>query len=368
VSQAIALLERCATPAGFLAALEPRSNYRRVWARDGSICSLAALEAGHAPLVEAARATLETLADHRGPSGQLPSNVTTDGTQVSYGGNAGRVDATLWWLVAAAQLARRTEHDEWLDARWPVVVDALRLLRAWELNDGGLIYVPATGDWADEYLLSGYLLYDQVLRLWALRELEAAADRLGRPLDHERGHLAELLATRFGPDDSRDFFLAGHNPCERFACFDAFGNALCCLLEVGSGEARRRTFDHALALTRHDLVPAFDPPVEPHHPDYRRLEHAASGPLRNRPGRYHNGGLWPLNAGFWALAARKLGANAAAERWRAGIASANRLGSGFPEYLDANDGSPGGTQGQAWSAAAEILAAADPGGLLPPAA
>ena len=32
---------------------------------------------------------------------------------------------------------------------------------------------------------------------------------------------------------------------------------------------------------------------------------------------------------------------------------------GFPEYLDATTGEPGGVRGLAWSAAAEIIAAAD---------
>jgi hypothetical protein len=51
------------------------------------------------------------------------------------------------------------------------------VLDAWEFNGKHLVYVPQSGDWADEYVQHGYVLYDQLLRLWAL---ELAAQRYGR--------------------------------------------------------------------------------------------------------------------------------------------------------------------------------------------
>jgi hypothetical protein len=44
-----------------------------------------------------------------------------------------------------------------------------------------------------------------------------------------------------------------------------------------------------------------------------------------------------------------------ARRWEEGIARANAC-HGFPEYLAADTGEPGGHRPLAWSAAAEILA------------
>jgi hypothetical protein len=29
------------------------------------------------------------------------------------------------------------------------------------------LYVPLSGNWADEYITDGYVLYDQLLRVWA---------------------------------------------------------------------------------------------------------------------------------------------------------------------------------------------------------
>ena len=39
---------------------------------------------------------------------------------------------------------------------------------AWEFNGKQLMYVPQGADWADEYLQHGYILFDQLLRIWAL--------------------------------------------------------------------------------------------------------------------------------------------------------------------------------------------------------
>ena len=44
-------------------------------------------------------------------------------------------------------------------------------LGAWEFNTRGLLCVPQTGDWADEYIHHGYVMSDQLLCLQGLREL-----------------------------------------------------------------------------------------------------------------------------------------------------------------------------------------------------
>ena len=40
----------------------------------------------------------------------------------------------------------------------PVVQRGLELLKAWEFNARGLIYMPLGGDWADEFVYHGYVL------------------------------------------------------------------------------------------------------------------------------------------------------------------------------------------------------------------
>src|SRR5258708_2205352 len=97
--QSLDLLRGCLSPAGFVASPVNVDNYARVWARDGVITGLAALASGDPALIAGMRQTLTTLALYQGPHGEIPSNVTLDGSEVSYGRLAGRADALLWYVV-----------------------------------------------------------------------------------------------------------------------------------------------------------------------------------------------------------------------------------------------------------------------------
>ena len=68
--QAVQLLHNCCTADGFLASTTDSANYRRIWARDGVIISLAALLTGDDELIRGVRATLTTLVEHQGPHGE----------------------------------------------------------------------------------------------------------------------------------------------------------------------------------------------------------------------------------------------------------------------------------------------------------
>lgn len=343
-----------------MAALEDRSNYRRVWARDGCICGLAAIESGDPDLIETFKQTLRTLARHQGPSGQIPSNVADDGT-VSYGRATGRVDATIWFLVGAGVFGRIV-GDELVRELHAELGAADSVLTAWEHNDGGLIYVPQSGDWADEYVLSGYLLYDQVLRLWALTEWTAAARRIGRPLpqsEARRDRIRTLIADRYAPTKSHPWFCAGWRPGQRHEVLDCLGNAIACIVGIGDRKHRRAALEALAAVESRGMIPAFHPVIEQDDARYEELCQIADGKLRNQPGRYHNGGLWPMVTGFVAMAARRAGQKKWANGLAEGIHKANRRAkAGFHEYHDAYTGKPGGVREQAWSAAAEILSTA----------
>src|SRR3970282_3031591 len=93
--KAVELLEKVSSSEGFLASAQNISNYKRVWARDGVICGLAALASGDEVLIGTFRKTLETLATNQHRNGTIPSNVMTNGdvVEVSYGGLAGGGDA-----------------------------------------------------------------------------------------------------------------------------------------------------------------------------------------------------------------------------------------------------------------------------------
>lgn len=360
---ATALLKQCITDPGFVAAAENRDNYRRIWSRDGCICGLAAIVLEDQDLLDAFQATLQTLAHYHGAFGQIPSNVDVDNKQASYGTDVGRVDPTIWFILGMCILGRVTGDNTLVDALWENLEHAYHILCAWEINDSGLLYIPQGGDWADQFVLSGYLLYDQVLRLWAMKELAAAAHRLRRDYQvfyQKAQQIETMLLQHFAPDTHRPYFLAGYRPGKTYRLFDAFGNALCCLLGLGSREERIRCLAHAEDISSFQLVPSFSPAIEQDDPLYQEIVHITRNrTLRNTPGRYQNGGLWPMITGFWALTARGLDRQPLAEWWTSGIIAANEKGDqGFYEYIDARTGEPGGAKAQAWNAAATIIATA----------
>src|SRR5574343_1072659 len=65
----------------------------------------------------------------------------------------------------------------------------LTLLESWEFNNRHLVYVPLSGNWADEYITDGYVLYDQLLRIWALRGVQHCA-----PTDMNAAKIAAIEA------------------------------------------------------------------------------------------------------------------------------------------------------------------------------
>ena len=89
--------------------------------------------------------------------------------EVSYGGLAGRVDAVTWFIIGICQYTFHTKDNSLIVKYEEVIEKAIQLLDAWEFNNKHLIYVPLSGNWADEYITDGYVLYDQLLRIWALK-------------------------------------------------------------------------------------------------------------------------------------------------------------------------------------------------------
>jgi hypothetical protein len=390
--QAVSLLRRCVTDHGFVAAPIDRENYRRIWARDGAILSLAALLTGDSDLVEATRHTLETLAEQQGPHGEIPSNVDPDTHRTSYGGTAGRVDGDLWFLIACGEYWSATGDDDFLLSMLPIIEKVAFLLGAWEFNTRGLLWVPATGDWADEYVHQGYVLYDQLLYLHAQRCLCAFHSHLHRSADHARdeklSRLRHLIRANFwftGDDEPppdayhetmweqgrraaaerhATYWMPYFSPMGYGYRFDAFANVLASLLGVADDTQRAEVDQYIqteLLNPEMPLLPAFHPVIEPLDRAWEELQTMFSYTFRNEPYKYQNGGLWPLITGFYVADLAARGRLDQATRLLDGLDAANALpygdgdGWSFPEYLDGKTLQPGGVHPQGWSAAAAVI-------------
>ncbi|HKJ72322.1 MAG TPA: glycoside hydrolase 100 family protein [Gammaproteobacteria bacterium] len=391
--RALDLLRQCASPHGFVASPGSGANYQRVWARDSGVMGLAALMSGDDELVETLRRSLVTLAENQGPHGEIPSNVDAETGRVSYGGTAGRVDADLWFVIACGQYGRISGDGGFLEWVVPVLERVRFLLGAWEFNSRGLLYVPMTGDWADEYLHHGYVLHDQLLYLQAQRELAAIHQAVHGGGDHrlqERiARLKHLIRDNYWfpgedgqiPDDvyhrviydkamqaadrcGGRYWLPFFTPGGYGYRFDCLANVLASLLDVAD-DPQREEVDAYVGGQVQDpqtaLVPAFHPVITPEDRDWEELKMTFSFSFKNAPYEYHNGGLWPMVNGFYAADLARRGRSEAAGRCLDGVNAANALpGEGgdwsFPEFVHGRDHTPGGQTRLGWSAAGTVIA------------
>lgn len=313
-NQALGLLQAASTPAGFTASVKPADNYQRVWTRDSALCGLAALSTGDDALVGTFRRSIETLLRHQHREGFVPSNVSVDESAVSYGGAVGRVDNHAWIVISACHYAFTTVKGAWLHTLEAQLQKSLRLMTAWEFNGRGLVYVPQSADWADEYHHHGYILYNQLLRLWALRC--AARIFLDPYYEDEEQRVREAIETYYTPpyayapqtgrllqEVDLPYWIMGFHTGAAYTQFDLLANALALLLGVGPAEKREATIEYIAQLYQKKewLLPSFYPVVGEGDRAMEELKANYAFQFRNRPYEFHNGGLWPVWNGFLAL-------------------------------------------------------------------
>jgi GH15 family glucan-1,4-alpha-glucosidase len=150
--------------------------------------------------------------------------------------------------------------------------------------------------------------------------------------------------------------------------FDLLGNSLALLSGLASPsrsaqivtwvEAQCDELRHTGDLVG-ELPPNFFPYIRPGEPDwlprYQRF---------NKPGEYHNGGIWPFVGGFYVAALVAAGKMPLARKKLLALAGAARLtrvataGFGFNEWIKAQTGEPLGQDWQSWSAASFLYASA----------
>jgi GH15 family glucan-1,4-alpha-glucosidase len=372
-TKAIELLHKASSTEGFLASAQDISNYKRVWARDGVICGLAALASGHDNLIDTFRKTLETLATNQHDNGTIPSNVMTNGgvVEVSYGGLAGRVDAVTWFVIGICQYAFYTNDAAFVKKYESNIQKCLQLLEAWEFNNKHLLYVPLSGNWADEYITDGYVLYDQLLRIWALKSYNHFAnDDL---ISAKTKKIAEQLEINFTPNSIGEKYheraykevnIQKYMPCSFSPAgyktqFDAFANSLALFLNIGSNDFQNSILEYSLELKNEmslQLLPAFWPPIKESDLDWNLLKNNCKYEFRNYPNEFHNGGSWSMVNGFYGLALLAKAKDSEALQLLHAINEVNAVEDfSFYENFNSETKAPNGVPFCAWSAAATVM-------------
>ena len=354
LDEAIALLRSLSGPHGIHASQASMANYRAIFSRDGVMAGVAGLLLRDERICAGLARTLEGLRDTQGAVGQIASNFERrdhEPPHVSFGSLAPRIDGATWYLLGVALAARCgvINPDDFEDS----VHAAVRVLDALEYNGRHLIYIPTGGNWADEYIYDGYILYDQVLRAWALRLLGVTYEE--HAWVEKAGSIAARIDGSFWPEarSARCHPVASISPVGVRNIFDL---AACSTLAVSdiapAMSAAALDWITAEFLDAGRLPPAFHPVIRDGDPDWPALSNYHLHGFRNRPYEYHNGGIWPIWLGWLALALAHTGRTAALAQLRE--LSAMQLTTvptyGFEEYFHGATGQALGTAHMASSA------------------
>lgn len=336
-------------------------GYPEPYTRDLLISILGITVSKNPALIHSMRRVLETLAKNQSNKGQIPSLVHDKN-------NLGSSDTTPLFLMATGIFRKVSDDPLFLK---DAVNKALLWMEYQCPTSYYLIAQQPTSDWRDEQWVLGYGLFVNTLTYTGLKLLgkDKSAKNLGNSINlptyasdtsHNSQH--EGLAIKDKP-----YYALWSYKVYSSERFDLLGNSLAILsglatpskaedmVEWIEKECASMRKSKALAV---DLTPNFFPFIEPDDADWlpRYSEF-------NRPGEYHNGGIWPFISGFYIaalVAAKKY--DVAEQRLLAltkliKTARNKDLEFGFNEWYKAQDGKPMGQDWQTWSASNYLYAA-----------
>ena len=340
-------------------------GYPEPYTRDLMISLLGIGVSQNQKLLASIQRVLETLAENQTEHGHIPSLVHDQDDR-------GASDTTPLFLLALAIFRKITGKQKFLQKP---AQKALTWMAYQSPGDRALVTQQPTSDWRDEQWVMGHGLYVNTLVYSYLHLFEQhdQANQLLKEMRHFtitgdviHRHVHEGLVVAHKP-----YYALWSYKLYSSERFDLLGNSLAILSGIASPSRAEEMIDWIeeecqslkkkgqLAL---DLPPNFFPYIKPGAPDwYPRYKKF------NKPGDYHNGGIWPFIAGFYVaalvaakkyeLAEEKLLVLTEVVR-RSNTQLNKNLKFGFNEWLKAQNGKPKGQNWQTWSAALYLYAAA----------
>lgn len=337
-------------------------GYPEPYTRDLLIAALGILTTDNEELIVTLRRVLETLARNQSRLGLIPSLVHD-------ADDRGASDTTPLFLLTTALFRKFTGESDFLE-------EAVQRASLWmeyqSPDDLVMVAQQPTSDWRDEHWVLGYGLYVNCLVYAYLRllgkheraeQLHKLMNRLDVRAERRHRHIHEGLVVRHKP-----YYALWAHKLHNNERFDLLGNSLAILCGVASPSRARDLVAWIEAECKHlrtagnlalDVPPCLIPSIQRDHPDWRpRYEQF------NRPGEYHNGGVWPFICGFYIAALLAANRPRVAERKLDTLtalvrpARCAKVPFGFNEWFRAQDGVPSGQDWQTWSAAMYLYAAA----------
>ncbi len=336
-------------------------GYPEPYTRDLMIATLGMLTSGNEKLIRSLRRVLETLAKNQSPLGHIPSLVHDHEDR-------GASDTTPLFLLAVGCFRRATDEPDFLEE---AVRKALTWMEYQSPSNRVMIAQLPTSDWRDEQWVLGFGLFVNAVTYCYLRlhgehekgdELRRSMGRFTITANRKHRHVHEGLVLRHKP-----YYALWSYKSYGSERFDLLGNSLAILSGIASpsrSESLIAWMERECQALREkgelavDLPPNLFPYIRPEDPDWRPRY-----AKYNRPGEYHNGGVWPFVCGFYVAALVAAGKQKLAEKKLEALTALVRpareaeVSFGFNEWFRAQDGTPQGDDWQTWSAAMYLYAA-----------
>lgn len=312
-------------------------------------------------LIKSIEVVLETLAKNQSPLGHIPSLVHQKEDR-------GSSDSTPLFLIGVGIMRELTGKPNFLEE---ACFKALTWMEYQSPTDEVLVAQQPTSDWRDEQWVLGYGLFVNTLVYTYLHYFGKTKDasRLLFEMDHftitsgiQHAHVHEGLVI-----ENKPYYALWSYKVLSSERFDLLGNSLAILTGIASEARAVQIIDwiegECKEMKRNgelipDLPPNFFPFTEREDPDWKPRQEKY-----NKPGDYHNGGIWPFICGVYiaALVAAKKH-ELAKEKLNALTALIKEVNNqdleyGFNEWHKAQTGKPMGQNWQTWSASMYLYAA-----------
>ncbi len=311
-------------------------------------------------LLESIRRVLETLATNQTLRGHIPSLVHDKEDR-------GSSDTTPLFLLGVGIFRIVSGEADFLNE---AVEKAMTWMDYQSPSDRYLVAQQPTSDWRDEQWVTGYGLFVNTLVYSYLRLL--GRQERANNVRHEMSRFTITAGTIH--HHVHEGLVVKHKPYYAFWSykilsserFDLLGNSLAILSGIASPSRAEEMIswieEECDGMKKRgelivDLPPNFFPFIRPEDPDwYERYE------IYNKPGDYHNGGIWPFICGFYVaalVAAKKYSLAFEKLVVLTQIIKTSNDGNvdfGFNEWIKAQNGKAMGQDWQIWSAALYLYA------------
>ncbi|WP_040299157.1 glycoside hydrolase 100 family protein, partial [Arcticibacter svalbardensis] len=335
-------------------------GYPEPYTRDLMLSILGIATSGSQPLMDSMRKTLKVLAKNQTEKGHITSLVHDREDR-------GASDTTPLFLLAIGIFRKVTGEQDFLEES---VQRAMTWMEYQSPSDRFLVAQLPTSDWRDEQWVLGYGLYVNTL-VYSYLRMFGNHDRADR-VRHDMKRFTISSSTQ--KHHALEGFVVKHKPYFAFwaykvynsESFDLLGNSIAILSGLApvtrANEMITWIEEECAAMKKSgdlavDLPPNFFPFTHPEDPDWMpRYEEF------NKPGDYHNGGIWPFIEGFYISALVAAGRLDLARKKLFVLTDLITLSQnedlefGFNEWHKAQDGTTHGQDWQTWSAALYLYA------------